>query len=715
MPPGVVVQSLLPFQGIPAVVTRSPSRISHNMRACTCSALPFLSQSGGAAGRGMPHHGAGRTPRGPASMARRQRPPVLVVLVALLSLLDPAAAAPAACPPGPGTQVTCVDTTLTSCNDVSYSKTTYPNLLDQKSREVIEYSSEYILMSVLHNLLQGECNPDLRLLSCSIMAPKCEEGNIIKPCRKVCEALRKNCLPAFDAIDMAWPYFLDCDRFFVDEVEGCFDPLAKLRGETEFSEDVLNETPNFIQFIHHSFPQMVRVLKKVESRCSHIAKLYSIGRSFDGKDIFVIEFSTNPGHHGLLKPEFKYIGNMHGNEVVGKELLIYLAQYLCSEYLLGNPRIQALINNTRIHLLPSMNPDGYELAAQEGAGYNGWINGRQTAQNLDLNRNFPDLTSEVYRIAKIRGARIDHLPIPQSYWWGKVAPETKAVMKWIRSIPFVLSASLHGGDLVVSYPYDYSVHPLEEKMFSPTPDEKMFKLLSKTYADAHPGISDRSEMRCGGNFVKRGGIINGAEWYSFAGGMADFNYLHTNCFEITLELGCEKFPLAEELYPLWEQNKEALLKFMEMAHRGIKGIVSDKFGNPIKNARISVKGIRHDILAAADGDYWRLLPPGTYIVSAQARGYSKVLKKVTLPAKMSKAGRVDFVLRPLNGKPAQFAHKSTGRTNERFDPLEHFESHAEPEPKEDGRRSVQPREKPWWWSYFSALDQQKPLWLLKYQ
>lgn len=48
-----------------------------------------------------------------------------------------------------------------------------------------------------------------------------------------------------------------------------------------------------------------------------------------------------------------------------------------------------------------------------------------------------------------------------------------------------------------------------------------------------------------------------------AAGMSDFNYLHSNCFEITVELGCVKFPPEEALYTLWQHNKEPLLNFME--------------------------------------------------------------------------------------------------------------------------------------------------------
>lgn len=44
--------------------------------------------------------------------------------------------------------------------------------------------------------------------------------------------------------------------------------------------------------------------------------------------------------------------------------------------------------------------------------------------------------------------------------------------------------------------------------------------------------------------------------------MQDFNYLSSNDFEITLELGCEKYPKAETLAQEWQNNKDALINLI---------------------------------------------------------------------------------------------------------------------------------------------------------
>lgn len=56
-----------------------------------------------------------------------------------------------------------------------------------------------------------------------------------------------------------------------------------------------------MQFTYHSNAQMISVLKKTEERCSDIARTYSIGRSMEGRELLVIEFSNNPGQHDLRK------------------------------------------------------------------------------------------------------------------------------------------------------------------------------------------------------------------------------------------------------------------------------------------------------------------------------------------------------------------------------------------------------------------------------
>lgn len=51
-------------------------------------------------------------------------------------------------------------------------------------------------------------------------------------------------------------------------------------------------------------------------------------------------------------------------------------------------------------------------------------------------------------------------------------------------------------------------------------------------------------------------------------GMNDFSYLHTNCLELSIYLGCDKFPHESELQQEWENNKESLLTFMEQVGKG---------------------------------------------------------------------------------------------------------------------------------------------------
>lgn len=127
----------------------------------------------------------------------------------------------------------CTDVVLAYCDDMPYTKTVYPNILEHRTRVDVETSTEYLLLSVVHSLLNGECTPDIRMLGCSLIAPRCENHKILKPCRSSCESVHKRCTHAFESIDMAWPYFLDCDRFFVSEEEGCYDPLEGLRGNGE--------------------------------------------------------------------------------------------------------------------------------------------------------------------------------------------------------------------------------------------------------------------------------------------------------------------------------------------------------------------------------------------------------------------------------------------------------------------------------------------------
>ena len=59
------------------------------------------------------------------------------------------------------------------------------------------------------------------------------------------------------------------------------------------------------------------------------------------------------------------------------------------------------------------------------------------------------------------------------------------------------------------------------------------------------------------------GITNGAQWFSISGGMQDYNYVQSNAFEITLDLGCERAPNASKLRKYWQDNRRALISLIQ--------------------------------------------------------------------------------------------------------------------------------------------------------
>ncbi|XP_025253426.1 inactive carboxypeptidase-like protein X2 [Theropithecus gelada] len=413
-------------------------------------------------------------------------------------------------------------------------------------------------------------------------------------------------------------------------------------------------TTDDLDFKHHNYKEMRQLMKVVNEMCPNITRIYNIGKSHQGLKLYAVEISDHPGEHEVGEPEFHYIAGAHGNEVLGRELLLLLVQFLCQEYLARNARIVHLVEETRIHILPSLNPDGYEKAYEGGSELGGWSLGRWTHDGIDINNNFPDLNTLLWEAEdQQNGPRKvpnHYIAIPE--WFlsenATVAAETRAVIAWMEKIPFVLGGNLQGGELVVAYPYDLVRSPWKTQEHTPTPDDHVFRWLAYSYASTHRLMTDARRRVCHTEeFQKEEGTVNGASWHTVAGSLNDFSYLHTNCFELSIYVGCDKYPHESQLPEEWENNRESLIVFMEQVHRGIKGLVRDSHGKGIPNAIISVEGVNHDIRTANDGDYWRLLNPGEYAVTAKAEGFTASTKNCMVGYDMG-ATRCDFTLSKTN-------------------------------------------------------------------
>lgn len=148
-----------------------------------------------------------------------------------------------------------------------------------------------------------------------------------------------------------------------------------------------------------NYEQLTDKLKELASQHPNVAEIYSIGQSTQGREQWVIKLTTNVSDKRPLgKPKFWYIGNLHGNEPVGRQLLLYVIEHFINNYE-NNAELRDILDSTELHLMPAANPDGFEKAVEGDCLGTGQEAGFSNANGVDLNINFPDQYKDVNQVS----------------------------------------------------------------------------------------------------------------------------------------------------------------------------------------------------------------------------------------------------------------------------------------------------------------------------
>jgi len=326
---------------------------------------------------------------------------------------------------------------------------------------------------------------------------------------------------------------------------------------------------------YHTVEQLHALMDDIETANPTLAETFVIGNSVQGRALKGIRITDNVGVEEA-EPEVRISSSIHGDEVVGMELCVYLMEYLIDNYG-SDPVVDNLVENYDIHLLPMHNPDGYVAHS------------RYNAHGYDLNRNYPVPDGSIGQ--------------DNTYDW---EPETEAMIDNLgHSHDFIIALDYHGGALVVNYPWDYT--PVA------TPDEDALIELSLEYSQYN------IPMYNGGWYQ---GITNGWDWYPTYGSVQDWAYHETGCLHVILEVSNTKWPNASQLDGYWDDNRESLLHWIKAARYGINGVVTDASNGDPVDAVIAVAGNDKSVFTdPAVGDYYKLLDDGTYTVTVSAEGY----------------------------------------------------------------------------------------------
>lgn len=144
--------------------------------------------------------------------------------------------------------------------------------------------------------------------------------------------------------------------------------LGLFPNNTQFVFAAVQTPPPEIDFDHiHTYQEVVDYLNAVRAYYPMLTELHTIGKSYLGKDLLVLEITNKETGEGATKPGYFIDGSLHSGEVFGGEVCLHTILTLLSGYA-DDPRVTELLDTRVFYIMPKLNPDGSEYAITTPGG-----------------------------------------------------------------------------------------------------------------------------------------------------------------------------------------------------------------------------------------------------------------------------------------------------------------------------------------------------------
>ncbi|MCL2738148.1 MAG: M14 family metallopeptidase [Bacteroidales bacterium] len=115
---------------------------------------------------------------------------------------------------------------------------------------------------------------------------------------------------------------------------------------------------------YHTNAGIEALCKEMVKAYPHLVRLQSIGKSVGDRDIWLLTVSDFSKGNPDRKPAMWIDANLHGNEIQGTEMALYIAWYLIENFH-ENAYIQELLEQKTFYIAPTINPDGRAVFTEE--------------------------------------------------------------------------------------------------------------------------------------------------------------------------------------------------------------------------------------------------------------------------------------------------------------------------------------------------------------